>query len=56
MNRIELSRDQVIKLLEAWENAETDSVEKKLIEDLFLITETVSPIACSPPDRRTAAE
>jgi hypothetical protein len=44
MNRVELSKEQVRKLLRSWKNAASDSIEKRLIEDLFLITETISPI------------
>jgi predicted thioredoxin/glutaredoxin len=42
MNRVELSKEQVRQLLNSWEKATSDSIEKKLIEDLFLITETIS--------------
>ena len=44
MNRVELSKEQVRKLLRSWKNAASDSIEKRLIEDLFLITETISPM------------
>jgi hypothetical protein len=45
MNRVELSKEQVRKLLRSWKNAASDSIEKRLIEDLFLITETISPMS-----------
>jgi len=46
--RVELSKEQVRQLLNSWEKAGSHSIEKKLIEDLFLLTETRSPIGSGP--------
>ena len=54
MNRVELSKEQVHQLLDSWENASSDSIEKKLIEGLFLITETITPISFDPPESSSA--
>ena len=38
-----LSKEQIRQLLISWANAPVGSQEQKLIEDLFLITETPMP-------------
>lgn len=38
-----LSAEQIEQLVDAWRKNEDGSLEKKLIEDLFLITETRLP-------------
>ena len=43
MGKVELTEEQVIQLLESWQSARKGSLEQKLIEDLFLITETPLP-------------
>ncbi|MBN2288938.1 MAG: hypothetical protein JXQ83_06355 [Candidatus Glassbacteria bacterium] len=55
MYRVELNREQVRQLLDSWQNAGVDSIEKKLIEDLFLITETGSPPGIDRFDSKPAA-
>jgi len=55
MNRVELSKEQVRKLLRSWKNAASDSIEKRLIEDLFLITETISPMSFDNFEIKTPA-
>ena len=42
MNR-KLSAEQIEQLVDAWRKNENGSLEQKLIEDLFLITETCLP-------------
>ncbi|MBT4484281.1 MAG: hypothetical protein HOC71_11475 [Candidatus Latescibacteria bacterium] len=38
-----LNTDQISQLVNSWNNAQAGSEEQKLIEDLFLITETPMP-------------
>ena len=40
-----LNAEQIRQLLNSWENAPAGSQEQKLIEDLFLITETPMPLS-----------
>ena len=39
-----LTKEQIRQLLNSWHNASAGSQEQKLIEDLFLITDTVMPV------------
>ncbi len=39
-----LSKEQISQLVNSWHNAPAGSQEQKLIEDLFLITETPMPV------------
>ena len=39
-----LSKKQIRQLVNSWNNALAGSQEQKLIEDLFLITETPMPV------------
>lgn len=39
-----LTNEQIKQLVNSWENAPAGSQEQKLIEDLFLITETPMPL------------
>lgn len=42
MNNVELTEEQIQSHRDAWENAAVDSMEKRLIEDIFLITGTAA--------------
>ncbi len=39
-----LNTEQIRQLVNSWNNAQAGSEEQKLIEDLFLITETPMPV------------
>lgn len=43
MGKAKLTEEQIRQLMESWMNAGRGSLEQKLIEDLFLITETPLP-------------
>ena len=43
MRTVELSGEQIAQLVDSWLSAEEGSVEKKLIEDLFIITDSILP-------------
>ncbi len=45
MRKVKLTDEQVRQLVESWRNAAHGSLEKKLIEDLFLITGAFSALA-----------
>lgn len=43
MNDVLLSQEQIQQLLNSWKNAISGSEEQKLIEDLFIMTDTPLP-------------
>ena len=45
MGHAVLSKEQIKELLNSWKNAPAGSKEQKLIEGLFLITETPMPLS-----------
>ena len=51
MRKVRLSDEQIRQLVENWSLAVKGSLEQRLIEDLFLITDTPSPLACQSTER-----
>lgn len=45
MNKVKFSEEQVSQLIDSWKRAGDGSLEKKLIEDIFLVTGNRWPVA-----------
>jgi len=45
MKTVKLTKEQIMQLVESWQNAGRGSLEQRLIEDLFLITDTPCPLS-----------
>ena len=56
MRKVSLDREQILELIDSWRRSGEGSLEQKLIEDLFLLTETPLPLksASRPSEPETA--
>jgi hypothetical protein len=49
MGKARLTKEQIQVLINSWKNCISGSLERKLIEDLFIITETPAPFQAATP-------
>ena len=55
MKKVRMTKEQIQQLINSWKSCVTGSLEQKLIEDLFLITETPSPFKLNSPRKNIKA-